>query len=207
MVNVEHVSAAQAVEFVSRRHYTGSASAGTHRFGLFQGGDLVGVSIYNLGTDAMRRGVFGPEHRASVLHHHRLALEPQMPTCTASEFMGRCMRHLADEEFWAVVTYADLCQGHVGTVYQATNGIYTGITCKGNIKFRTQKGVIVPTQSLTGTWPQRRDKAEELGWEEVRCKGKCRYVHLLGSPSRKRQSRKLLLWPSLPYPKLEEARS
>lgn len=112
------------------------------------------------------------------------------------------MRELAASGVWAIVTYADACQDHHGTIYQATNGLYTGVTCKGNLKFRTAEGIIVPTQSLKGTWPERRQEAEKRGWEEVRCKGKYRYVHLLGSGPQKRRLRKMLLWEELPYPKI-----
>lgn len=198
------VSASEAREFVSKRHYSGSASSGTVRYGWQEDGELLGVTIYNNGTHQMRAGVFGEEHSKRVLHHHRLALDPSAPKFTATKFIGASLRAIQKDHpnLWAVVTYADSCQAHHGTIYQATNAIYTGVVAKGNLKFLTPEGVIVPTQSLKGTWPERRAQARELGWQEIRCKGKHRYVYLLGSTrAQKKRGQPPLLWDVLPYPK------
>lgn len=196
------ISPAEARGFVSRWHYSKSASAGVLRYGWEIDGQLAGVSIYDTGVHAMRQGVFGPKHFTHVLHHHRLAMVEAAPRFSESEFIGACLRQIRKDrpETWALVTYADLCQEHVGTIYQATNAIYTGVRAKGNLKFRTDEGRLVPTQSLQGTWPERRRKAAELGWSEVRCKGKLRYVYLLGTKAQRRR-RPDLLWPVLPYVK------
>lgn len=195
-----NVTSKVATEFVRERHYTGSASPGVLRYGWLVENQLVGVTIYDVGNHAMRQGVFGPEHYRHVLHHHRLAIEPRMPKGTASQFLGAAMRQIKKvrPDVWAIVTYADECEGHKGTIYQATNALYTGVRAKGNLKFRRPDGVIVPTQSLSGTWPERREEAARLGWDEVRCKGKHRYVHLL------QKRRAPMLWPVLGYPQREE---
>lgn len=192
------ISTSEAVDFVKARHYTGSAAHGVIRYGWEISGVLVGVTIYDFGNHAMRQGVFGPENYPHVLHHHRLAISEGMPKGTASQFLGAAMRRIKREhpDVWAIVTYADECEGHKGIVYQATNATYTGVRAKGNLKFRRPDGVIVPTQSLKGTWPERRAAAARLGWAEIRCKGKHRYVYLL------QPKRAPLLWPVVtPYPK------
>lgn len=195
------VSAALARQFVIEHHYSRTAVSGVLRYGWYDGDVLMGVSIYDLGNHAMRQGVFGKENFSQVMHHHRLALHPDAPKFTASQFIAASHRQIVLDrpETSAVVTYADLCQGHSGTIYRATNALYTGLAAKGNLKFLTPDGELRPTQSLKGTWPERRATAAELGWSEVRCLGKPRYVYLLGSASKRRASRKALKWPVIPY--------
>lgn len=196
------VTPQEARDFVRTWHYSGSATSGVLRYGWKVDGILAGVSIYDTGNHAMRTGVFGPEYFTHVLHHHRLALLPTTKQGVASEFIATCLRQIRKDrpETWAVVTYADSCQGHHGTIYQATNAIYTGVRAKGNLKFLKPDGTLVSTQTLSGTWPERRSAAKELGWAEKRCAGKHRYVYLLGT-KKQRRSRPPLLWPTLPYPK------
>lgn len=196
------ISAKEAVSFVSRWHYSGTASPGVLRYGWKVGGTLIGVSIYNLGNHDMRKGVFGEEHLGGVLHHHRLAILPTAPHGTASQFLGACLKQVKIDrpETTAIVTYADLCQSHNGTVYRATNAIPCGVVGKGNLKFRDLEGVIRVTQSLKGTWPERRAEAERKGWAEIRCLGKVRYVWLLGSGRQKKKLRAQLLWPESDVP-------
>jgi hypothetical protein len=202
------VTPVEAVRFVREHHYSGTASAGVARYGWADPeGNLIGVSIYDNGNHAMRQGVFGPDHYRHVLHHHRLAIVPGAPKFSASMFMGAALRQLRVDrpDTWAVVTYADACEGHLGTIYQATNAIYTGVKAKGNLKFLDQDGGIQTTQSLSraGAWPERRAEAARRGWTEVRCKGKHRYVYLLGT-AKERKHRPPLLWPILNYPTLLE---
>lgn len=198
------VTPSEARDFIRTWHYSGSATPGVLRYGWEVDGILMGVSIYDNGNHAMRAGVFGPEYYTHVLHHHRLALSPTTKHGEASEFLAACLRRIRIDrpETWAVVTYADTCQGHYGTIYQATNAIYTGLRAKGNLKFLRPDGKLVSTQSLdwAGTWPERRAVAKEQGWIEKRCLGKHRYVYLLGT-KKQRRSRPSLLWPTLPYPK------
>lgn len=191
------MAASQAVEFVRRWHYSGSATPGVLRYGWYDPEDqLIGVSIYNLGNHAMRQGVFGSEHYEHVIHHHRLALLPDAPKFSASQFIGACNRAIQrDPQIWAIVTYADLDQGHNGTVYRATNALFTGIKTRGNLYFRTPAGDIKTVQSLSrvGVWSERRAEAARRGWTEHRCRGKARYVYLLGT-KRQRRARPPLLW-------------
>lgn len=200
------VTPEQARQFVSKWHYTGSAQAGAIRYGWEIDGALAGVTIYDTGTHAVRCGVFGPDHYRHVLHHHRLALTDDAPKFSESQFIGASLAQMrADRpDIWAVVTYADACQGHLGTIYQATNAMYTGVKAKGNLEFLTPDGGLMTTQSLArfGTWPERRAEAARRGWSEVRCKGKHRYVYLLGTKAQRR-ARPPLLWPTLPYPSTE----
>ncbi len=189
-----------AVEFIRRWHYSGSAVPGFARYGWEIDGEIVGVSIYSTGTHAARAGVFGPDHYRRVLQHHRLALHPDAPRFTASQFIGACLRRLRVDypDLWAVVTYADLCQGHDGTIYRATNAHFTGITSRGNLEFRMPTGEIVPTQSLKGTWSERRAEAADRGWTEHRCVGKARYVHHIGT-GRQIRNRPDTSWPARPF--------
>lgn len=194
------VSPSEAVEFTKQFHYTKSAAYGVIRYGWEIDGELIGVTIYNLGTHDMRKGVFGPEYYQHVLHHHRLTLRPNAPKFTASQFIGKSLHQLAQDytnELWAVVTYADSCY-HDGIIYRATNAIYTGLVAKGNLKFRTPEGLIIPTQSLNGTWPERRKEAANRGWTEIRCKGKHRYVYLIGT-GRQKKVRPPMLWPKVVF--------
>lgn len=196
-----------AISFVSTWHYSRTAVAGMLRFGWVIDGDLVGVSIYDPGVHQIRTGVFGPEYYRHVIHHHRLAIRPDAPDQTASRFIGAILQWLRVNrtDVWAIVTYADLCEQkngkiHNGTIYRATNAVYTGIKAKGNLKFEDTEGQIRTTQGLkhVGTWPERRAEAARRGWTESRCKGKARYVYLLGT-KRQRRSRPPMLWPVLEW--------
>lgn len=197
------VTVAQAVGFVREWHYSGSAAPGLLRYGWYDADDqLIGVSIYNFGNHAMRQGVFGPEHYEHVIHHHRLALLPTAPKFSASRFIGACNRAIQRDlpEIWAIVTYADLDQGHNGTVYRATNALFTGIKTRGNLYFRTPAGDIKTVQSLSnvGVWSERRIEAARRGWTEHRCQGKARYVYLLGTKIQRRR-RPSLKWEVLEW--------
>ena len=195
----ERIDSKQAVAFIKEFHYSGSCANGVARYGWFDNDhNLVGVSVFDNGNHQMRTGVFGPEYAKRVLHHHRLAVHPDVPHGTTSSFLAASLRALRkDRGTLAVVTYADSDQGHVGTIYQATNAIYTGMVAKGNLYFAKPDGSIGTMQSLkhVGTWSERRRVAAELGWQEKRCAGKHRYVYLL------ERRHPPLLWPTLPYPK------
>ena len=214
---VDEIESSVAVEFISKFHYSNIAQPGIKRYGWFDSGDnLVGVSIYNTGYYAMQRGAFGPEHANAVIHHHRLAIsnEARSQGLQVSMFIGECNRRLGDAGYWGLITYADLDFDNTGTVYRATNAIFTGHVTKGNLYFVTQDNEIRQVSSALGkTWGERREEAKRRGWREVRSKGKYRYIYILtqsgnlkGREGRKyrknlKNSRRALLrWPEEKYP-------
>lgn len=205
MAELRRIQVSESIPFIKKYHYTSTCANGVIRYGWFQDDTLIGVSVYDTGTRSMQKCVFGESLADTVLHHHRLALIPGLPKNTASQFIAACLKQLKVDRphIRAVVTYADLCLGHAGTIYKATNALYTGVVTRGNIKYLTRDLKIVNPTSLKGTWPQRREEAYIRGWREFRCQGKLRFVYLLGNKTEKANSRRRLRLKTLSYPNLE----
>ena len=108
----------------------------------------------------------------------------------------------------ALISYASPMEGHVGTIYQATNWIYQGNSIRPNdgwlYKFSEdgewQHGRTIFPYYGTNDPEKIREKVKEPFWikQELR---KHRYVYLL---SNKRKLLKSLKYPSLSYPKVNE---
>ncbi len=132
---VRNVALPTALKLVLKHHYMrGASNTATCLHGLFprkQGGlfDSVcfGVAWWIPPTKSAALATF-PENWQGVLSLSRFVLIPGLPTNTASYLLGRSMR-LIDRERWpCLVTYADDAEGHVGTIYRATNWTYIGDT-------------------------------------------------------------------------------
>lgn len=126
-----------AKEFVVRHHYLGSYPAARRRFALARRGELSGVMVFSV---PMRDDVLelfpGSTEESLVLG--RLVLLDDVPGNAESWFLARAFELLRKEGFVGVrsdsdpARYADsigasVFGGHVGTIYQATNGCYLGI--------------------------------------------------------------------------------
>ena len=129
-----------ARDYVVGNHYAGSYVSALHRFGLYtRSGRLVGVAVYSSPTsDAVLTCVL-PElrpHRESV-ELGRFVLEDEVPGNAESWLLARCHEQLQAAGVVGVVSFADptprrlpsgvqVTPGHVGTIYQASNALYTG---------------------------------------------------------------------------------
>lgn len=187
------------VEFAHRYHYSGTANNNSWRWGLWHGPVLHGVVSYNLPTRSVCESVFGPENHAHVWHMGRLILSEESPHNSESRLIGGSLHEITrtHPQVWAVLTYADPSAGHLGTVYQATNAVYTGVS---SVKpfYLDADGRRYATYQ--GGYTSRSD-AESRGWTCHDGVAKHRYVYILGSKTQRRQRRKLLKLPVLPYPK------
>lgn len=189
-------------EFALRYHYSTHASNQLWRFGLWHGVTLWGIAGFNLPTRETCESLFGEEHGADkVAHLSRLALAEHAPRNSESRLLSGALAalHADAPRLWAVVTYADILQGHIGYVYQATNALYTGIGSKGVPRYVAPDGRVLGTY-LNGHGMGVRE-ARRRGFEVIEGRGKHRYVYLLGSRAQRRARRKLLKLPVLPYPK------
>ena len=197
---VGKVAADDAVVFVKEHHYSRTADKGSLRYGLYFGPYLRGVTIYNAAAYSARASIFGAEHAGLVLHHHRLALDPECPPNSASWFLARAMKMVQRDRPYvkAIITFADAAFGHRGAIYQALNAKYVGVGARSHIFWTTEDGELVSQENLRGlSFRGKKAYAEERGWTQHMSPGKYKYVHLLG-----KHGTPPLLLPELPYPKV-----
>lgn len=202
-LKVAPVPQADVTEFCRRYHYTHHGGSMSWRYGLWHGPTLLGVVSYNLPTRVVCAAPFGPDGIPHVWHMGRLVCAPQAPPNSESRLIGGSLKLIArHHDVWAVVTYADTSQGHIGYVYQATNALYTGPV----IRPRIGGGGYIDAQgrlrsSVNGGDSVSPAKAAVMGWTPVPPAYKHRYVYLLGDRKWRVQLREALRWPVLPYPK------
>ena len=146
----------EARAFVREHHYAKEASSTAHRFGLYRSGELVGVALFGPGASVnAHNAVWG--HTTLTMKEAvtlgRLVLLDNVPGNGESWFVSRCFELLATPKLYrpfrkdgtprrpvvAVESCADpqprlsptgetVFRGHLGIVYQATNGRYVGKT-------------------------------------------------------------------------------
>lgn len=171
-------------------------------WGLFEGEELIGVCAFATpSSENVRRSVFGPGREQEVTELHRLFILDGTPTNSESWFITRALAGLRDyrPHIKAVISFADSSEGHTGVIYQATNALFCGST--GRARFwRDEEGRLRhPRQSGHNVTPE---EAASRGWVGEMRGSKYRYLYLVGTPSEKRQSKKDLLLPTFPYPRL-----
>lgn len=204
---VRPCSAADVQNMCARWHYSRGAGHIGYRHGLWDGDVLYGVSLINAPVPNVQECVFGSEHAHHVMDLQRLALPDDAPRNCESRLISGSLRLLKQQrpDVWAVVTYADTTQGHVGTIYQATNALYTG-TGRTTYAWVDSRGVLRSKRSSGGGRGDHggisKAEAEARGWTRVDSKVKHRYLYLLpDSRKHRRELLALLQLPVLPYPK------
>jgi hypothetical protein len=128
---------ALAKAFVVEHHYSGSYPAARWRFGLFRRGMLQGVAVFSHPChDRVLTSVF-PGRATDSVELGRFVLLDEVPGNGETWMLGRCFRLLRREGLAGVVAFSDPCRrlnrdgvpvfgGHIGTVYQAHNGVDLG---------------------------------------------------------------------------------
>lgn len=117
-----------AIDVIVREHYLHRKAPCSVAFGLFLGEELKGVVCYGTPSSApLRSGIAGPENAKNVGELTRLWVCDSVPRNGESFLIGRTIGKAGKE---IIVSFAEIQQGHIGTVYQATNWIYTGLSAK-----------------------------------------------------------------------------
>jgi hypothetical protein len=80
----------------------------------------------------------------NVLNLSRMVITPDAPKNAASFLLSASIK-LLPERYHTLTTYADEWQGHVGTIYKATNLVYDGLTEKKGV-WLDANGVMVSTR-------------------------------------------------------------
>jgi hypothetical protein len=125
---VKPVSYAETKPFLLDIHYAKRMPSISVAFGLYVSDVLEGIITYGTPpSSTLRAGICGPEMSKFVLELNRLCLKSNTKM-HGSFLIGQSLKLLEGNKI--VVSFADTEQGHVGTVYQATNFIYCGLSAK-----------------------------------------------------------------------------
>jgi len=199
-LRITKITCADAYTLVIKQHYLHRRGPCSFAFGLFHGTSLLGVITYGTPSSApLRRGICGEEEAGNVIELTRLWISDDAPKNSESYLIGNTLGQV-DKEI--IVSYADPEQGHVGTVYQATNWIYTGLSAK-----RTDwaiKGITKHGQTLADKYTAKeiREKYGDDFSLKQRSR-KHRYVYFNCNRRRRRELLKKLRYPVREYPKKE----
>jgi hypothetical protein len=165
---------------------------------LFSDSKLVGVVMYGTPSSSpLRSGICGESEKDNVIELTRLWVSDEVGKNGESYLIGNTIPLVGKE---IIVSYAEIQQGHLGIVYQATNWIYTGLSAK-----RTNwniEGNNSHSQTLADRYSSKELK-QMLGdsFTLVDRPRKHRYVYFNCNKYRKKELFSKLNYPVLPYPK------
>lgn len=167
---VSEMDEAPAKAFVIANHYSSSYPAARVRVGLYRSGELVGVAVFSQPPAQAVLDIL-PNGRAEGVELGRLVLLDDVPANGESWFLARAfaiLRTRAGQRFTSVLSHADPLQrraadgtivmpGHVGTIYQALNGVFTGRARKRTL-WLLPSGRVYSERSITKV------RAQDRGW-------------------------------------------
>lgn len=188
-----------AMSLVRDNHYLHSYPGGSQLdFGVFTDSRLQGVATFGVGPANAHRLVHGAV-RSDVLTLSRLWLVDELPPNSESRTIGVLVRYLrkhTDVKF--LLSYADPSAGHVGTIYQAANWIYTGWS-EAMPLYDLGDGVLRHSRSVShafGSHSKEHFANHGINIRSIPQSRKHRYLYLLDPTWRSR-----LRVNELPYPK------
>lgn len=196
--SIRRISYQAAMRVIVREHYLHRKAPCSVAFGLFDADELKGVVCYGTPSSApLRKGIAGPENAGNVAELTRLWVCDTVPRNGESYLIGNTVRSAGKE---IVVSFAEINQGHVGTVYQATNWIYTGLSARRTNW--TVDGVEKHCQTLADkyTASQIREKYGDRFSLQDRPR-KHRYVFINAKGRRRAELLAALRYSPQPYPK------
>lgn len=213
-MKVLRINQSETYDWLLRVHYARRIPQITHAFGLYDGNELLGVVTYGVPSSApLRSGVAGRENAQLIVELNRLVFSRQVKN-GPSLLVGRSLRLLPKP--CIVVSYADMEQGHVGYVYQATNFIYTGLSAKRTdwkvIGLEGLHGQTIADISRGASGGGRGSRAafmrEKYG-DDFYLKDrsrKHRYIFICADGKKRAELMASLKYPQQPYPKGESKR-
>ena len=155
--------------FVARHHYSGTYPAARFRCGLYRGAELAGVAVFSVPVQASVLTRVFPGDPAASVELGRFVLLDDVPGNGETWFLARCFQQLRAAGIRGVVSFSDpvprhradgavVFPGHVGTIYQAHNGVYLGRGTPRTLR-------LLPDGRAFSARAAQKIRARERGWE------------------------------------------
>ena len=202
------ISRHETHSWLKEKHYAKRIPSISFAFGLIKNNEICGVITYGKPpSSTLLCGVCGKEYSEIVFELNRVCLLNNEKN-EASFLVGNSMKQLPKPMI--IVSYADTSMGHVGTIYKATNFIYTGLSAK--FKDYAVKGLEHKHHSSIEDSVGRYDKNKNLNKHELLKKKygerlfikersrKHRYVFVSASKTERKKILRNLNYKIKPYP-------
>lgn len=206
--NVRFISYITAKSIIQENHYTHRVAGSVMiAIGLYVDDVLAGCITY--GKSACRSAFLccGEKYEKNVLELNRLFVFDWCGRNTESYFIGQSFKMLRQyyPDVLVLISYTDERYNHLGTIYQATNWLYTGTgDPAGSPECIYLNGVRYHTRGIYRKYGTRdRKKLAAMGFDVVVVDRMPhhRYVCFLGTKKQQKELRKALKWEIFPYPK------
>jgi len=206
------LSSSFTANFMQKFEHLGNVGLGVWHWGLEFDGKIAAAVTYGTTCFSTKRGWLARMARevdCGIIQLCRGGSAQWSPNGTASRLIALANRAMYKlRGTLLVVAYADpeLCE--IGTIYQACNAIYTGLT-----EPKGQANYIIHGEKLSG-WQVRkrygtRDPSNLFAIDSkhqvLPLNKKYRYIMITGPPCTRQLLRKLITPYALPYPKREKA--
>jgi hypothetical protein len=197
LYRIEPISYTKAQELVKKNHYLHAKAPYKIAFGLISNdtNEIEGVIIYGRGpSGSVFNSICGKEEAKNVIELTRLWVKDGLPKNCESYLIGNTLHKTGYD---IIVSFADSSQNHIGTVYQATNWIYLGLT-KAVLEYKL-KGVVTHQYKWFKGYSIK--ELKEFYGDDLYLAPRSRKHRYVYFTSRRRYLLKKLKFPILTYPK------
>ena len=138
---VREIPFSEAKEVILEYEWLGNMGTTLRSFGLFFDGELAGVECFGVtGGTNVSASICGSAYADRVMTLCRGACVPWAHPHSASFLITRACNLLAEEGKNVFVAYSDMKAGEIGTVYQASNWVYCGMTGRSGHTVQSPSG-------------------------------------------------------------------
>ena len=190
-LDIRTVNRNDVMPFFTEHHYLATPPTNTQSYlGIFYNNELIGTITYGYPTGPPAYKAIAKNNGVSILTPQnvfeltRLYIKDVGVKNMESSVISKA-NDIINKNFpnvKAIVTYADPSQGHVGTIYQATNAVYQGKGANTKQFKDTTSGRLLRGRDLKtkfGTSKSKEILAAGHPVEKVDVSGKMRYVYIL----------------------------
>ena len=197
---VKEIPKEQTHEWLLKKHYAHRIPQIQYAFGLYKDNLLQGICTFGYAC----RKIQDKYKPTAIFELNRLVINDGIKN-GATFFVSRIFKLFPIKPCY-IVSYADSNQNHHGYIYQALNGIFTGLSSaekkvyiNGKLQHRRTLNALYGTSSTV-------ELSKKFDVEIEEQEGKFRYFFLLGTKHERKLLRKSINYPILPYPKGDNKR-
>ena len=200
------ISYKEAKDFIEKYEWVGNMGTSKFPFAL-KFGQVIG-SVVCFGPCVAPKKfskIFGSNDAKKIIQLTRGATAYWAPKWCASKLISLSLRYLKkNTPFRIVIAYADVDAGEIGTVYQASNAFYIGMSNPGGSKKYIINGRVYDPRKVGAKFGSRaKDFVKKIDskFKTIPLKSKHRYIFIIGNRKEKAEHFEKIRDLVLPYPK------